>query len=72
MHYGAPAGRVHEDELLVTADLPERSDSAVKIVQIRATAERDVLTIIDLLAVRKAVRGSAAAQERPLFEQLDP
>ncbi len=55
-HYRAAAGRIHEDQSIVTADLPQRADSAVKIVQIGAAAERDVLAIVDLLAIREGCK----------------
>jgi hypothetical protein len=44
-------------------------DSAVKIVEIGAAAERDVLAIIDVLAVGQHIGGCAAAEEGTLFEQ---
>jgi hypothetical protein len=63
---------IYKNEAPVTGDFPERTHPLIKIVQIRAATQRDVLTIIDLLAIRQAIGGRSTTQKRTLLEQSNP
>ena len=64
----APA-RLDEVERIVERDAVRDAEAAVEVQQVDATAQQDVLAIVDELAVFGPGR-SAAAEERPRFEQI--
>jgi hypothetical protein len=66
------ARAIYENKTPITGDFPQRTYPLIEIVQIRAAAQRDVLTIIDLLAIRQAIGGCSATQKRALLEQSNP
>src|SRR4051812_28528435 len=66
------ASRPNEMERAITLQQIEQSCAATKVIEIRATAERDVLAMIDeQAAFGVAKRAGAAAQLPSGFEQLD-
>ncbi len=68
-HFALAALRIEEEQPIEKFHFIRGTDAAVKIVEIGAAAERDVLAIIDVLAVGQHVGGCAAAEEGTLFEQ---
>jgi hypothetical protein len=52
--------RIDKNKASVTPDFPERTHALIEIVQICAAAQGNVLTIIDLLAIRQAIGGGSA------------
>ena len=69
LHFATAALRIEEHKAVEEFDFVRGADAAIKIVEIGAAAERDVLAIIDVLAVGQYVGRCAAAEERTLFEQ---
>ncbi len=69
LHFTAAPLRVDENKTIEEFDLVGGAHAAVKILEIGAAAERNVLAIIDVLAVRQDVGGCAAAEEGALLEK---
>src|SRR5260370_15726251 len=61
--------RVKQEKAIEEFDLIRASDAAIKVFEIGAAAESDVLAIVHVLAVGQHVGGCAAAEEGTLFEQ---
>ena len=70
LHDAAAALRILEDQAVKEFDFAVRADAAVKILEIGAAAEGDVLAIVHVLAVGQFVGRSAAAEVGPLFEKF--
>ncbi len=68
-HLALAALRIEEEQAIEKLHFVCGADAAIEIVEIGAAAERDVLAIIDVLAVGQHVGGCAAAEEGTLFEQ---
>jgi hypothetical protein len=69
LHFAAAALRIEEEQSIEEFDFVGRTDAAVKVVEIGAAAKRDVLAIIDVLAIGQHVGGCAAAEEGALLKQ---
>ena len=69
LHFTAAPLGVDENQAVEEFDLVGGSDATIEILEICTAAERDVLTIIDVLAVRQDVGSGAAAEEGALFEK---
>src|SRR4029077_1337869 len=69
LHFTAAPLRVDENEAIEEFDLVSGADAAVEILEIGATAQGDVLTVVDVLAARQNIRSGAAAEERALLEK---
>jgi hypothetical protein len=67
-HFTSPAGRVGKEQRIVKRNSGQDPDSRVEILQIRTTAKRDVLAIIDVLIARKHIRRCSTTQSRRSFE----
>ena len=63
--------RIREIQPVVEANLFARAHARIKIREIRAAAERDVLAIVHLAAVGQRVGSGAPAQMRAFFQQAD-
>ena len=70
-HDGARASRIYENETGVAGDFGKHAHPRIEIVQIGAAAERDVLTIVNLLAIRESIGRRPATQKRTLLEQFN-
>jgi len=70
-YFPAAALGIEEEEAVKEFDFAGRAYAAVKIFEIRTTAESHVLAIVDMLAVGQDVRSGAAAQKRTLLEETD-
>ena len=68
-HDAGHALRIEEDQAIEEFDFAFRADAAVEVFEIGAAAERDVLAIVHVLAVRQDIGSCAAAEVGPLFEQ---
>ena len=66
------AALIDEEKSVVIVNQVLGADAAVKIVEIGAATEGNVLAIIDEGAVRKRVRGGASSKERALFVKSYP
>src|SRR5262249_25975166 len=62
LHHAGAALRVQKKQTVEELDFPGRPDAAVKILEISAAAERHVLAIVHVLAIRQHVRGRAASK----------
>ena len=62
---------VREIETVVKSDFVVGADSAVKIGEVRAAAEGDVLAIVYFGSIRQCVRSGATPEMRTLFYQRD-
>jgi hypothetical protein len=60
---------IEKEEAIEELDFVRCAYAAVKIVEIGAAAERNVLAIVDVLTVGQDVRGGAATEEGTLFEE---
>ncbi len=69
VHFAAAPLRIDENKTIEEFDLLGGADTAVEILKIGAAAERDVLAIIYVLAIRQDVGGCAAAEEGALLEK---
>ena len=69
LHFAAAALRIEKNEAVEKFDFVRGADAPIKIGEIGAAAERDVLAIVDVLAVGQHVGSCAAAEEGTLFEQ---
>jgi hypothetical protein len=71
---GTPA-RFQEIELAIEADTVAHAKPRIKVEQVYATAEQDVLAIVDGLgfafARRHRIGRGAASKKRPRFKQID-
>ena len=70
-HFAFASLRIEEEQAIEKFHFVCGADAAIEIVEIGAAAERDVLAIIDVLAVGQHVGGCAAAEERTLFEKTN-
>src|ERR1700681_6600 len=68
-HCAAPSIRSRELEAAKKLNFVRGAHPAIKIFQVRATTERDVLAIIHMLAAREHIRRGTPTQVGPLFEQ---
>jgi len=68
LHFAAPALGIEKKKPVEELDFACGANSAVKVLQIRAAAECDVLAIVNVLAIRQNVRSGAAAEEGTLLE----
>ena len=68
LHFAAAALRIEKEQAVEKFDFVGGADAAIEIVEIGAAAERDVLAIVDVLAVGQDVGSCAAAEEGTLFE----
>src|SRR5713226_5175548 len=71
LHFSFAALRIEEEEAVEEFDFAGDADAAVEIIEIGTAAERDVLAIVDVLAVGQHVRRRAAAEKGTLFEQTN-
>jgi hypothetical protein len=62
---------IYERETFIASYFPEGAGALIKIIEICAATQCHVLAVVDLVTVRKAIRGSAATQKRALFEQCN-
>ena len=69
MHGAAAALRVEEKEAVEEFYFIRGADAAIEIVKIGAAAERDVLAIVHVLAIRQDIGSCAATEVGSLFEQ---
>src|SRR6266850_944944 len=69
LYFATAALRIEKKEPVEKLDFVRGADALVKIREIRAAAERHVLAIVHVLAVRQHVGRCAAAEEGTLFEQ---
>ncbi len=70
-HRRSAAGRIHEIQPVVETNLFRRAYPLVKIRQVRAAAQGDVLAIVHFAAVGQRVGSGAPAQVGTLFQQAD-
>jgi hypothetical protein len=68
VHFAALAIGRRKYQPVVKTDFSVGARAPVKIIQIRAAAQRNVLAIVYVIAARQNVRRRASAQERPLFQ----
>ena len=68
-HDAAAALRIEKNQAVEEFDFVGGADAAVEIFEIGAAAERDVLAIVHVLAIRQDIGGCAAAEKGSLFEQ---
>ena len=71
LHNAGHALRVEKDEAVEEFYFVGGADALVKIFEIRAAAERDVLAIVHMLAIRQSIGRRAAAEVGTLFEQTN-
>lgn len=70
MQISAPSTRFHERQPVVPADSVFDSESPIKIAEVGAAAEQDVLTVIDDFAgTGMFIRRSSTAKEWLAFEE---
>src|SRR5262249_1796233 len=70
-HFAATALRIEKKKAVEELDFACGTDAAIKILEIGAAAEGDVLAIVNVLAVGQDVRRCAAAKEGTLLEQTN-
>ena len=68
-HRAALPVRRGKQQPVKKSNLIRRADAAVKILEVRAATQRNVLAVVHVLAARQHVRRGTAAQVGPLFEQ---
>lgn len=71
VHFAAAALRIQKDEAVEKLYFIAGADAAIKVFEISAAAESDVLAIVHVLAVRQDIGGRAAAEEWALFKETD-
>ena len=69
LHFAAAALRIEKQQTVEEFDFVRGADAAVKVFEIGAAAEGDVLAVVDVFAVGQHVGSGAAAEERTLLEQ---
>jgi len=67
-HFAAAALRIEKKEPVEKSDFIGRADASVKILKVRATAQGNVLAIVDMLAVGQHIGSCAAAEKGALLE----
>ena len=70
-HNAGHALRVEEDETIEEFDFIGGADAFVKVFQIGAAAERDVLAVVHMFAIRQGIGSRAAAEIGSLFEEAN-
>src|ERR1700720_2320298 len=68
-HNAGHALRVEKNQAVEELDFVLGADAFVEVFKISAAAERDVLAIVYMLAIRQSIRSGAAAEVGPLFEE---
>src|SRR5579863_4693856 len=68
-HFAFASLRIEKEQAIEEFYFICGTDAAIEIVEIGAAAERNVLAIVDVLAVGQHVGGCAAAEEGTLLEQ---
>src|SRR5712672_1215562 len=71
VHFAATTLRIEKHETVEKFDFVRGAHAAIEVIEIGATAEGDMLTIIDVLAIRQNVRGRASAEEGALLEEAN-
>jgi hypothetical protein len=69
LHYAAATLRIEKKQAVKEFDFVGRADAAVEVVKIGAAAERDVLAIVHVFAIRQNVGSGPAAEEGPLLKE---
>src|SRR6185369_7168951 len=69
LNHTATAARFPKDQPIVEPNFVGHADTSVKVFQIRAATERNMLAIVDVLTVGENVGRRAATQSRTFFEQ---
>src|ERR1700731_740066 len=72
LHFSAAPLRIEKEQAIEKLDFVSGADAPVKILEIGAATERNMLAIVDVLAVGQDVRSCTAAEERALFEKAYP
>jgi hypothetical protein len=70
-HFAASALWIDEHQPVEIFYFLRGADPAVKIFQIRAAAQRNVLAIIDMFAAWQHIRSRAAAKKRALLKETN-
>src|SRR5262249_7982862 len=71
LHFAAAALGIEKKEAVEELDFACGTDAAIKILEIGAAAEGDVLAIVNVLAVGQDVRRCVAVKEGTLLEQMN-
>src|ERR1700687_510638 len=61
--------RVEKNQAVEELDFVGGADAFVEVFKISAAAERDVLAVVYMLAIRQSIGSGAAAEVGPLFEE---
>src|SRR5215467_13504857 len=69
LHLATAALGIEKEEAVEKFDFACGADAAVKILEIRAAAESDMLAVVDMLAVGQHVRSGAAAKKGTLLKE---
>ena len=72
VHNSSAPLRIEKEEPIEELDFAGGADAAVKIIEICAASQSDVLTIVHMFAVGQHVGRRAAAKKGTLFKQTNP
>ena len=72
LHDAGHALRIEKNQAIEEFNFIRGADALVKIREVGAAAEGNVLAIVHMLAVRQNIGGRAAAEVGPLFEEPYP
>ena len=70
-HFPAPSLRIEKQQAIEELDFVGGAYAAIEIFEIGAAAERDMLAVIDVLAVGQHVGGGPATQEGTRLEKAN-
>jgi len=69
LHFAAASLGIKKYKAIEKFDFVRSANAAIEIIEISATAEGDMLAIINVLPVRQNIRSCAAAEEGALLEE---